>query len=248
MIRYRLPYKGSKQAIVDKIYNAINNDLQNHNCFFTQNSKITKIYDIFCGGGSVGYYFYQNGFEVIMNDIHKPLIDLHRKLQEGIDNELLYKWIPREDFFELTKRDDWYGELIRICWSFGNDKKNYLYGKDIENYKKQGHFIIVNQCREAGKKCLEMIGKQDDWDNFSKIYDIKNQKERRLFLRNYILKNTRNKAFGKHNDTYLYCTQEEYQIIKDMSIVERCKYLNENQLKNDGSLQRLACRKTLGRT
>jgi site-specific DNA-adenine methylase len=236
---HRIPYQGSKQAIVKKMYDIINNDLQNHNCLFTQDNKITKIYDLFCGGGAVGYYFYQQGFQVVMNDIQQPLIDLHKKLQEGIDNEILYKWISREEFFELIKRQDWYGELIRRCWSFGNGASSYIFGKDIEDYKKQGHFIVVNKCHDAGRKWLEMIGKQDDWQNFSKVYDIETQKERRLFLRNYILQNTGNKPFGKHNDVYLYCTQQEYEIIKDKSMVERCKYLNENQLKNDRGLEQL---------
>jgi hypothetical protein len=229
---YRIPYQGSKQAIVKKMFDIINEDLGNTQCLFADNN-ITKIYDLFCGGGAVGYYFYQQGFEVVMNDIQQPLIDLHKKLQEGIDKELLYKWISREEFTELKERQDWYGELIRRCWSFGNGGKGYMFGKDIEEYKKQGHFIVVNKCQEAGRKWLEMIGKQDDWQNFSKVYDIESQKERRLFLRNYILQNTRNKPFGKHNNPYLYCTQEEYEIIKDKSMVERCKYLNENQLKNE---------------
>lgn len=235
---YRIPYQGSKQAIVEKIYNIINTDLGNTNCLFAGN-KITKIYDLFCGGGAVGYYFHQQGYDVVMNDIQQPLIDLHKKLQEGIDNELLYKWISREEFSELNKRQDWHGELIRRCWSFGNNGKDYLFGKNIEHYKKQGHFIVVNKCQDAGRKWLEMIGKSNDWGNFKKVYDIENQKERRLFLRRYILANTRNKPFGMHNDTYLYCTEEEYPFIKDMSIVERAKWLNEKQLKNDRGLQQL---------
>jgi hypothetical protein len=44
---FRIPYQGSKQAIVKKMYEIINNDLQNHNCLFTQENKITKIYDLF---------------------------------------------------------------------------------------------------------------------------------------------------------------------------------------------------------
>jgi len=233
---YRIPYQGSKQAIVKKIFEIINKDLGNTNCLFAE-TNITKIYDLFCGGGAVGYYFFQQGYEVVMNDIQQPLIDLHKKLKEGIESEILYKWISREEFFELKERQDWYGELIRRCWSFGNSGNSYLFGKDIENYKKQFHFVVVNKCLDAGKNFLELIGKTDDWQNFSKVYDIENQRERRLFLRNYILKNTRNKPFGKRNSPYLYCTQEEYEAIKKKSMVERCKYLNENELKNEESIK-----------
>ena len=141
----RIPYQGSKQSIIKKMFVIINNDLQNHNCLFTQNNKITKIYDLFCGGGAVGYYFHTKGFQVVMNDIQQPLIDLHTKLQEGIDKELLYKWISREEFAELKERQDWYGELIRRCWSFGNGGKGYMFGKDIEELKKMLYDIVVFQ-------------------------------------------------------------------------------------------------------
>ena len=43
---FRVPYQGSKQAIVNKMYDIINNDLGNTNCLFADN-KITKIYDLF---------------------------------------------------------------------------------------------------------------------------------------------------------------------------------------------------------
>jgi len=219
---YRIPYQGSKQAIIGKIYTAINNDIRNTNCLFAEN-KITKIYDLFCGGGAVGYYFNQQGYDVVMNDIKQPLIDLHKKLQDGIDNELLYKWIDREEFRELIKRQDWYGELIRVCWSFGNNGKSYLFGKDIEGYKKQGHLIVVNKCQDAGRKWLEMIGKSNDWENFNKVYNIENQKERRLFLRGYVKKNT-----DKKNDRGLEQLQQLQQLqrleqLQQHSITFTCK-------------------------
>jgi site-specific DNA-adenine methylase len=184
----RLPYQGSKQALVKKIYKAINEDIGNVNNLFTE-QKINTIYDLFTGGGSVGYYFYNQGWQVYMNDIQEPLIELHKVLNmqdSPLTTNLLYKWISREEYSELRKKQDWYGELIRICWSFGNAGRSYLFGKNIEEYKKQLHFVVVNKSLDAGKKFLEMIGKQDDWYNFSKIYDIKEQKQRRLFIRTYV--------------------------------------------------------------
>lgn len=43
---YKIPYMGSKGLIVDKIYDAINNDLGNTNCLFATN-QINTIYDLF---------------------------------------------------------------------------------------------------------------------------------------------------------------------------------------------------------
>lgn len=103
----RIPFQGSKNALVKKIYNVINQDLQNN----TFNKKVNKFYDLFCGGGSVGYYFYQQGFQVVMNDINTDLIALHKQLQIGIDKDLLYKWISREEFKEIIKQDGWYSLL-----------------------------------------------------------------------------------------------------------------------------------------
>lgn len=170
-IIYRIPYQGSKQSIVKKIFNIINNDIGNTNDLFETN-KINKIYDLFCGGGAIGYYFYNQGWQVYMNDIQKPLIDLHKILQikenSPLTKELLYKWIDKEDFDILKNRQDWYGELIRLCWSFGNDGRSYLFGKDIVEYKKQLHFVVVNKSIEAGHKFLKIIGKESDFENFSK--------------------------------------------------------------------------------
>ena len=33
--------------------------------------------------------------------------------------------------------------MVKVCWSFGNDQKAYLYGKSIEPYKKACHFAVV---------------------------------------------------------------------------------------------------------
>ena len=146
---YRIPYQGSKQAIVARIYDLINIDVGNTRDLFST-CKIDTINDLFCGGGAVGYYFAQHGWNVVMNDINKPLIELHKVLQMPKDktpltHELLYKWIEREEFVELIERQDWYGALIRYCWSFGNNGCTYMFGKDIADYKKQGHLYCVDR-------------------------------------------------------------------------------------------------------
>ena len=49
------------------------------------------------------------------------------------------RWISREDFYRL-KDDDPY---VRICWSFGNNGDSYMYGKEVEPWKKALHFARV---------------------------------------------------------------------------------------------------------
>jgi len=189
---YRIPYQGSKQAIVNKIYNAINNDLGNTNDLFAT-CKINKIYDLFCGGGAVGYYFYTNGWNVVMNDFNKPLIDLHIKLQnKEISSDLLYKWIDRDEFKELIKRDDWYGALIRQCWSFGNNGLNYLFSKDNEKIKKEAHiFLLENGYKGENNKRIELIKKfkRNDCNNWNNCNSCNNWNNWNIIL-NFILKIT----------------------------------------------------------
>lgn len=226
-IIYRIPFQGSKQAIVKKIYDAINQDIGNTNDLFST-CRINKIYDLFCGGGSVGYYFAQKGYEVEMNDINSDLIELHKQLQIGIDYDLLYKWISREEFNEIKTQKGWYAEMIRICWSFGNNKRNYLYGKHIENYKKQFHFIVVEKDIKAGKNFLEMIGQQSDWNTFSKVYDIENQKDRRLFIRSFISKNKNKKELGNLESLQSLQSLERLESLQSLESLERLKFENKN--------------------
>ena len=49
------------------------------------------------------------------------------------------RWISREDFARL-KDDDLY---VSLCWSFGNNRKTYLYSKEIEPWKKALHYARV---------------------------------------------------------------------------------------------------------
>ena len=48
------------------------------------------------------------------------------------------RWISREDFLRL-KDDDPY---VRLCWSFGNDMKTYMYAPEVERFKKHMHAIF----------------------------------------------------------------------------------------------------------
>ena len=49
------------------------------------------------------------------------------------------RWISREDFFALKDTDPY----VRLCWSFGNAKRTYLYSKEIEPWKKALHYARV---------------------------------------------------------------------------------------------------------
>lgn len=50
-----------------------------------------------------------------------------------------YRWVSREEFHRLKDTDP----IVQIVWSFGNNGRNYLYGKDREELKKAMHYAVV---------------------------------------------------------------------------------------------------------
>lgn len=133
MRNYGLPYTGSKSRIAEWLIA----QLPECECFV----------DVFCGGCAVTHAMIlaNKAKRYIVNDIQSDVPALFIKALRG---ELAEdrRWISREDFFRLKDSDP----LVRLCWSFGNDCQTYLYGKEIEPYKKAAHTAIVS----------------DSWDEF----------------------------------------------------------------------------------
>jgi 16S rRNA G966 N2-methylase RsmD len=225
----RIPYMGSKQKIAEELMYKMLEIKPNAKYFI----------DLCAGGGSMSFLAMQMGLRVHYNDLQTDLVNFieyiinrvknNEKSKYGLFPEEFYNFVDRETFIKHKNENTLYGQFVRICYSFGNNQKNYLFGKDIEKYKEVLHNVVIFKSIEASKSFLEMIGKQNDFDNFKKIYEIENQNERKFFIRDYVLKNTVNKLSGKHNDEYLYCDKQDYEIIKDFSIVEKAKWLNENK-------------------
>ena len=124
-MKYGLPYKGSKNAIAQKIIDFL--------------PSATNFYDLFAGGCAMTHCAMLSGkYEnFIINDIEADIIELFVNAIHG-----KYKgesrWISREDFFSLKDSDPY----IRYCWSFGNNGRDYIYSRDIEPYKKAIHEML----------------------------------------------------------------------------------------------------------
>lgn len=135
--RYGLPYKGSKNAIAPWVVEHI--------------PSATTLYDLFCGGCAITHAALLSGKwrKVVANDLDgdMPRFFLHCA-GGGMRGE--NRWISREDFFRLKDTDPY----VRICWSFGNNQKCYLYSKEIEPWKKALHYARVfgdtEQLKEMG--------------------------------------------------------------------------------------------------
>lgn len=123
---FGLPYKGSKSSIAKDIVTVLPGG--------------KRLVDLFCGGCSVTDYSMKktdkfNRF--LINDIDGRNPNTYiRALSGGFRNE--DRWISRQDFFKLKETDDY----VRLCFSFGNDCRTYLYGPDIEPYKEAIHSIV----------------------------------------------------------------------------------------------------------
>ena len=123
--RYGVPYKGSKNGIAEWIYS-----------YFP---KADNFYDLFAGGCAITHRALemQEYKHYFCNDIDGDGIKLFLSAINGdYANEI--RWISREDFFRLKDSDPY----VKYAWSFGNNGRDYLYGKDIEPYKKAWHYAI----------------------------------------------------------------------------------------------------------
>nr|DAK83983.1 MAG TPA: DNA adenine methylase [Caudoviricetes sp.] len=125
-MRYGLPYMGSKNAIAKAIVDAL---------------PAGEVFvDLFCGGCAVTHAAILSGKykRFIINDINPQIVQLFIDAIGGkYANEK--RWISREDFFRLKDTDAY----VKYCWSFGNDGHCYLYGRNIEHWKKALHYARV---------------------------------------------------------------------------------------------------------
>ena len=156
-MKYGLPYKGSKNKLAPKIFE-----------LFPQKKNF---YDLFCGGGAMTHYgMLHNKFEkFIINDINPMCPTLFFDAVNGkFKNET--RWISREDFLNSNE------PYVKFCWSFGNNLRSYLYGEEIEPYKKACHYAIVFDDFSLIKElCPEVYSVTKEALN-----GIKNIKKRRL--------------------------------------------------------------------
>ena len=123
--RYGFPYKGSKRVLADWLVWDV---LPPGRVFV----------DLFAGGCSVTHaamLSHRYG-RYIANDLSGTSL-LFRDAVLGCyaDED---RWISREDFFALKDTDAY----VRWLWSFGNDGRSYMYGRDVEPWKRAFHYAV----------------------------------------------------------------------------------------------------------
>lgn len=124
-MQYGLPYMGSKNKIAEWVVSHF--------------PEKKHFYDLFAGGCAVTHCaILKRKFETYtVNDISRTPGLFLDAVNGKFRNER--RWISRGDFFRLKDTD----EYVRICWSFGNKGKDYLYSREIEPWKRALHYARV---------------------------------------------------------------------------------------------------------
>jgi site-specific DNA-adenine methylase len=131
-----IPYMGSKRTIAKDIVDYM----------IRSNPNATHYYDLFGGGGAISFELLKRGKKVVYNELNTGVVRLIEKIMDdGITPEF-YEWVDKEKFNKYRNDDTWLGGLIKTCWSFGNNQKDYLFGAEIQEDKRLLHEIIVNRC------------------------------------------------------------------------------------------------------
>jgi site-specific DNA-adenine methylase len=130
---YGIPYMGSKQKLVDKIVPFI---LKRH-------PGVDSFYDLFGGGGSVSLYVVRKypHLDVVYNERSKAISALMQHLKDGGDIPL--DFVSRDEFEGKYAGNDWYAGLLQCAWTFGNNQKSYLYGKPLEDFKRELAMLVT---------------------------------------------------------------------------------------------------------
>ena len=176
-----IPYMGSKRKLALLILDHI----------IKNNPNVKYFYDLFGGGGAISFEALQRPQlqEVHYNEFNEAIVNLLLKIRDdGITDEF-YEWISREEFNKLKTGTCWQSGFIKTCWSFGNNQKDYLYSKVVEEDKRLMHEIVINKCEkslsEFEKKNMLNIDKEN-------IFSLDELRKRRIKLEKELTKNIKN--------------------------------------------------------
>jgi 16S rRNA G966 N2-methylase RsmD len=142
MKNLRIPYKGSKNKIADKLLDRMQE--------YKPNAK--HFIDLFGGGGSMSFKALERGYITHYNEIDKGIfnflsfildrIKTDERSKFGLFPESWYNFVSREEFIKCKGLDDPYSAFVQTIYSFGNNCKTYLYGDYREEHKRQGHNFV----------------------------------------------------------------------------------------------------------
>ena len=211
-MNYGIPYKGSKNKISESI--------------IAQLPPAKHFYDLFGGGGAMTHCALLSGkYKYVHYNEFNPLVFKAFKMAVNGEFEGETRWISREDFEKLKDTDPY----VAICFSFGNNLKNYAYNKECEKFKKAVHYSIFFNDNSLLKEYIDL-------SNFN--YSSENFKERRLELQRYLT------VLLRENKLEVDYGISNSEILQSQKRLENCKeYFNSigtarNVIQNRERLER----------
>ena len=168
---------GTKQYIAEELINVITNHVPDY--------KQRTFVDLFWWGWAMSATALNVFNNVIYNEIEKDVHDLFIWVQDdSVIQNLKHKWISREMFMNIKNKwpSNIEENLILTAWSFWNNRRDYIYWKNIENIKRLTHMIIyakteeeyIQYCKQYVKHfekywaIWDVYIPHDDWNEFSK--------------------------------------------------------------------------------
>jgi site-specific DNA-adenine methylase len=118
-------------------------------------------YDLFGGGGAITLEALNQGFKVIYNEYNSSVFNLFTFIINRVKNNEsgdygffpneYYRFIEKDEFDSIVKsnKNDPYSGFVKLFYSFGNDGKNYLFGKNKVEFKKSYHNLVVFNCDKS---------------------------------------------------------------------------------------------------
>lgn len=208
-MKYGIPYRGSKSRIAADIVEHLPSG--------------AALYDLFAGGCAVTHAAMIAGRwdRYVVNDIQGDMPELFVDAIHGKYRHMS-RWISREDFERLKYTD----AFVRCCWSFGNDTKTYLYGREIEPYKRALHYAVVfDDFGPLGELCPEVCG-ACRWV----LSDIDDRSKRRVAIGRAItswLREHGTREIIMNNPLYKSCRREKgrVQSLESLESLERLERL-----------------------
>jgi len=177
-----LPYMGSKRKYSNQLI-----------CKMLEQKPHCKyFYDLFGGGGAMSFAALQKGLTVFYNEKQTCLVNFIEFIFECIRNPQsefgifppeYYKFITREEFIKLRSGQGNYAQFVRICYSFGNNQKDYMFNPELEVKKHLAHDVVVFRC----EKSLTYFNNLHN--TTIELSDKKTWNERRLDFGSYIRSN-----------------------------------------------------------
>lgn len=152
-----LPYMGSKRTIADKIVKHI----------VENNPECKYVYDLFGGGAAISLQFLKHKQieRIVYNELNTGITELLKDLLQNGVTDKYYQWVSRETFEAHKNDNDWFGGLCKTIWSFGNNQSSYLFGKDVEEYKRNFHTVVINgedRLNEMADYCMQYVKSEYD--------------------------------------------------------------------------------------